>query len=149
MRILKTYIAWCVFSATMILSGASLADQSVVVIVNAANKQTLSQQHIKNIYADITTKWSSGKSIKLFHLPVEQSAREVFSQSVFGESAQKQASAELNRKITNTIKNPSKTKRARLVMKLVSKDKDAIGYVPKEMFESDKNLRAVLTIRLP
>ena len=56
------------------------------------------------------------------------------------------AAAELNRKITNTIKNPSRTKSARLVEKLVGKNPDAIGYIPASMAQGNPDIRVVLQI---
>ncbi|MDH5799434.1 MAG: hypothetical protein OEZ68_01395 [Gammaproteobacteria bacterium] len=118
-------------------------------MVNADNTQSVSKQQIKNIYADITAAWSDGEQITVFHLPVDDDAREVFSQAIFGESAEKQAAAELNRKITNTIKNPSKTKSANLVKKMVKRDPKAIGYIPKSSLGASKGLRVVLTLQSP
>ena len=137
------------FIWTPLVAAETNADSQVVVIVNSKNSQSLSAQQIKNIYSDITTKWENGNRISVFHLPLSNEAREAFSQTIFGESAQKQVSAELNRKITNTIKNPSKTKRARLVKKLVSRNPDAIGYIPKELLGKSKGIRSVLTIKVP
>lgn len=134
-------------SALSLLSlNSSLAGESVVVIVNAANTQELSEQQVKNIYADIVTEWNNGKKITVYNLRVDHEAREAFSQQVFGDSAQKLAAAELNRKITNTIKNPSKTKSARLVTKLVGKNPNAIGYIPASMAQGNPDIRVVLQI---
>lgn len=123
------------------------AEEAVVVIVNAGNNQELTRQDIKNIYADYVTRWSNDKKIKVYNLPLDDGAREVFSQAVFGESAQRLAEAESNRKITNTIKNPSKTKSARLVAKIVAKNPDAIGYIPASMAKKAPNVRVVFEIQ--
>ena len=120
--------------------------ESVVVIVNKENTQSLTEQDIKNIYSDIVTHWDNGNKIDVYNLAVEDEAREIFSQKIFGESAQKQAAAEANRKITNTIKNPTKTKSARLIEKLVSKNPNAIGYIPASSLKDASKVRVVLQI---
>ena len=122
----------------------ALGGESIVVIVNAENTQTLTEQQIKNIYSDIVTHWENGNKIDVFNLAVEEDARETFSQKIFGESSRQLAAAEANRKITNTIKNPTKTKGARLVAKLVSKNPNAIGYVPLSMAKDLANVRIVV-----
>ena len=120
--------------------------ENVVVIVNKGNTLSLTEQDIKNIYSDIVTHWDNGNKIDVYNLAVEDETREIFSQKIFGESAQKQAAAEANRKITNTIKNPTKTKSARLIEKLVSKNPNAIGYMPASSLKDASKVRIVLQI---
>ncbi|KPJ91336.1 MAG: hypothetical protein AMJ55_12010 [Gammaproteobacteria bacterium SG8_15] len=122
----------------------TVAGEPVVVIVNEANQQSLTQQDIKNIYSDIVFQWQNGERITVYNLPVDAEERETFSRKLFGESAQRMAAEESNRKITNTIKNPSKTKRARLVAQLVAKNPHAIGYIPLSMLDKSADIRVVL-----
>jgi len=143
-KILISLLVWSAMS--LLLLGNAHAGESVVVIVNTANTQQLDEQQIKHIYADIVTHWENGEKISVFNLHADDQAREQFSQKIFGESAQKLVLAENNRKITNTIKNPSKTKNARLVAKLVSKNPSAIGYIPLSMAREMPNVRIVLQI---
>lgn len=143
-KILSLFLLWSALA--LITFEGALAGESVAVIVNAANNQQLSEQQIKNIYADIVTQWENGNKITVYNLYADDEAREAFSQKIFGESAQKQVLAESNRKITNTIKNPSKTKSARLVAKLVSKNPNAIGYIPVSMVKDASSVRIVLQI---
>ena len=122
----------------------TIAGEPVVVIVNKANQQSLTQQDIKNIYSDIVFQWQNGERITVYNLPVDAEERETFSRKLFGESAQRMAAEESNRKITNTIKNPSKTKRARLVAQLVAKNPQAIGYIPLSMLDKSADVRVIL-----
>jgi ABC-type phosphate transport system substrate-binding protein len=124
----------------------TIAGEPVVVIVNKANQQSLTQQDIKNIYSDIVFQWQNGERITVYNLPVDAEERETFSRNLFGESAQRMAAEESNRKITNTIKNPSKTKRARLVAQLVAKNPQAIGYIPLSMLDKSADVRVVLQL---
>jgi hypothetical protein len=57
------------------------------------------------------------------------------------------ASAESRRKMNNTLKNPSKTKRERLVVSIVSKKRNAIGYVPLYMVEGQERVRIVKVLK--
>lgn len=139
-------ILLCSVFVSLVAINSVVAGESIVVIVNAENSQQLTEQQIKNIYADIVTQWDNGNKITVYNLYADEEARETFSQKVFGESAHKQVLAESNRKITNTIKNPSKTKSARLVLKMVSRNPNAIGYVPKSMVKDTTNVRIVLQI---
>ncbi|WP_455223272.1 substrate-binding domain-containing protein [Kaarinaea lacus] len=125
---------------------SALGGEPVVVIVNKSNQQSLTQQDIKNIYNDIVFHWNNGERIAVYNLPVDAEEREAFSKKMFGETAQRMAAEESNRKITNTIKNPSKTKRARLVAQLVAKNPHAIGYIPLSMLDKSDEVRVVLQI---
>ncbi len=148
-NILITALLWSALSLVSIqsaISGESVTSESVAIVVNASNTQQLSEQEVKNIYADIVTQWDNGEKITVYNLHVDDESRETFSRKIFGESARKLAQAESNRKITNTIRNPSKTKSARLVLKLVSKNVNAIGYIPLSMASKAANVRIVLQI---
>lgn len=148
-NILLTVLLWSALSLVSIQNaagGEGVTAEGVAIIVNASNAQQLSEQDVKNIYADIVTQWDNGNKIAVFNLHVDDESREAFSQKIFGESAQKQVLAESNRKITNTIKNPSKTKSARLVAKLVAKNPNAIGYIPLNLAREMSNVRIVLQI---
>ena len=99
----------------------------VAVIVNRSNPEVLSIENIKNIYSDRLITWRSGQKIEIYNLPNNQEARDVFARNVLGMSGQASATAESQRKINNTLKNPSKTKRERLVALFVAKNRNAIG----------------------
>lgn len=122
------------------------AADTVVVIVNSENTQSLTAEDIKNIYSDVVTTWDDGKRVRLYNLPAEDTARETFSRAIFGLSAREIVQQESNRKITNSVKNPSNTKRARLISTIVAKNKHAIGYLPKNLLKANKNIRILMEL---
>ncbi len=128
-----------------ILSPWTVAE-SVVVIVNEENSQAISADDIKGIYTDNIIQWKDGSSIKSYDLPTKNAARETFSQKILGGSAKNAARDWANRKITNTAKNPPKTKKQKLVVLLVKKDKNAIGYVSKNALEGKSGFKILMTI---
>jgi len=123
------------------------ADETIVVIVNSDNDQALTEQDVKNVYSDRIITWDDGNLINVYNLPVTATARKVFAREVLGLSAREHATAENNRKITNTIKNPSKTKRERLVITVVSRDKHAIGYVTKTALKEVGRVRVLFELQ--
>ena len=143
---MKTFFLSLIFIALTTAIPTVYAADAIVVIVNSANQQALTEQDIKNIYSDIVTNWKSGKRINLYNLPAKDQARDKFSRAIFGESAREILQQEHNRKITNSEKNPSRTKRASLLSAIVSRDVNAIAYLPKDMLKSDKDIRIVLEI---
>ena len=62
-------------------------------------------------------------------------------------SGQASATAESQRRVTNNLKNPSKTKRERLVASIVARKRNAIGYVPAYLVEGKKNVRVVKILK--
>jgi hypothetical protein len=118
----------------------------VVVIVNENNAQTISPGDIKAIYSDHIIQWADGSEIKSYDLPVKDASREVFSQNVLGTSARDVAKTWANRKITNTAKNPPKTKKEKLVVLLVKKKMNAIGYVSEKAIAGKSGIKVVMEI---
>lgn len=119
----------------------------VAVIVNAANTQKLTLAQIRNIYNDRVLTWQNGRRIKRYNLPVGDPAQAIFARRVLGLSGQQAALAESRRKTNNTLRNPARTKRGRLVASLVARQADAIGYVPAYLAEGRKGIRVVLLLR--
>jgi len=120
--------------------------EKVVVIVNEANDQSISANDIKGIYSDNVIQWADGTTIKSYDLPIKDGNREVFSQNILGTSARDTAKAWANRKITNTAKNPPKTKKEKLVVLQVKKKKNAIGYVSEEAIAGKSGIKVVMRI---
>jgi len=120
--------------------------EPVVVIVNSANTQSLSASDVKNIYTDRSIAWDSGDRIKVYNLPAEEAAAEVFAAKVLGTSARSAAAAEANRIVNNTSRNPQLTKREVLVASIVSKKPNAIGYVPRGIISGKNGIRILLTL---
>jgi len=131
---------------TLLIATPVLAADVVVVIVNSANTQELSQEDIKNIYSDNITAWQSGTRIKLYNTPTNSYVREIFSQEILELSALQAAATESNKRITNTLKNPPDTKRERLIAASVAKKTNAIGYVSKEVADKRSGIRVIFTI---
>jgi len=134
------------FILVLIVVTQSAWAEKVVVIVNEANGQTLSAGDIKGIYSDNVIQWADGTSIKSYDLPVKDGSRESFSQKILGTSARDAAKSWANRKITNTAKNPPKTKKEKLVVLSVKKKKNAIGYVSEAAIAGKTGIKVVMTI---
>lgn len=139
---LKGLVAGFLLTTTMAVQAAD-----VVVIVNRSNPEQLSIEQIKNIYSDRVSTWSSGQRIEVYNLPDNQDAANIFARKVLGMSGRAAAAAELQRRTNNTLKNPSKTKRERLVLSIVGRKKNAIGYVPEYMVKDKSRVRVVKILK--
>lgn len=142
---LKGLAASFLMAAAVMQGVAQAAD--VAVIVNRSNPEALTIEQIKNIYSDQVTTWRSGQRIELYNLPDTQESREIFARNVLGMSGQASAAAESQRKTNNTLKNPSMTKRERLVVSIVAQKRNAIGYVPVYLVEDRKDVRVVKILK--
>lgn len=120
--------------------------EPVAVIVNSANTQNISTADVKNIYMDKTITWASGEKIAVYNLPTEEEAADSFARRVLGISAREAATAEANRSISNTSRNPQSTKRDALVSSIVAKTPNAIGYVPKDQAIGKSGIRVLFTL---
>ena len=134
-------------SALVLMASAGAASaEKVVVIVNAANSQSVSAADLKNMYSDIVIHWKNDQPIDMYDTPVAAEARKVFSEKVLGMSPDEAAREWANRKITNTAKNPPKTTKEALVPKLVAKDPNAIGYVTASEAEGKEGIKVIMTL---
>ena len=130
----------------LLLGPAAALAAQVAVVVNRANLQELDLADVRAIYTDKVTRWRSGWRIAVYHLPADSPAAEVFARRVLGMSAAQAATEEARRRITNAMRNPTKTKSARLVAAIVAKRPNAIGYVPLAMARGRPGLRIVAVL---
>ncbi|MDH5326277.1 MAG: hypothetical protein OEZ68_08715 [Gammaproteobacteria bacterium] len=121
-------------------------EEAIVVIVHKNNHETLSKSDIRNIYTDKVSRWSNGKKVTIFDLPMHSPGREVFSNTVLNMTSLEAATAASNRKITNQMRNIHKTKKDRLVASFVSRNESAIGYVSLKSVQGNSKVRIVYTI---
>ena len=143
---LKGLVAGFLLTAGVMQGVAQAAD--VAVIVNSSNPNSLTIETIKNIYSDRLTTWrSNGQRIEVYNLPENQDARDVFARNVLGMSGPASATAESQRKVNNTLKNPTKIKRERLVVSLIARKRNAIGYVPLYLVEGKESIRIVKVLK--
>ena len=121
-------------------------DDTVVIIVNSKNNQSITEEDIKNLYTDKITSWNDGKKIIVYNLPVNSRTREIFSYKLLHKSPSQAATAASNRVITNVIRNSTETKTARLVVSTVSKNPTAIGYTTYKNVKGKNNLRIIMAV---
>ena len=131
------------FLGALLFSSNVYAGDKVAVIVNSANTQELSISDVKNIYSDIVTTWESGESIAVYNLPLKSVDRGIFSREVLRMTSFSAETEINNLKITNRLKNPAKTKRDKLVLSVVSRNPDAIGYVSASLVENKTGIRVL------
>ena len=134
------------FLGALLFSSNVYAGDKVAVIVNSANTQALSISDVKNIYSDIVTTWESGESIAVYNLPLKSADREIFSKEILKMTSFSAETAINNLKITNRLKNPAKTKRDKLVLSVVSRNPDAIGYVSSSLVENKTGIRVLFEL---
>ena len=140
------YLSGIVFIISSALSMPLLAEE-VAVIVNQNNMQELTDSQVNAVYTDQLTTWNNGQPIHVYQLPLSDNAREVFSQRIMGQSARRVERENANRKITNSFENPPLTKSAKLALIYVSRDINAIAYVPLEMARDKQGVRILLTLK--
>ncbi len=113
------------------VAGGASASDLIVVIVNEKNPSTaIGMEQLRKIYEDRMLKWEDGTPITVYDLTVSDPVRENFYQTVFGTPSEKMAEMWAHLKITNQAKNPPiNVKTEYQVMRMVSKEEGAIGYV--------------------
>ena len=131
--------------AAMLAAHAAFAE-TVAVIVSAANTQAATLKDVKSIYQDKTIVWGNGEKIAVYNLPTKDEAAEIFASKVLGLSAQAAATAEASRVISNRSRNSQMTRRDTLVISIVARSPNAIGYVPKNLLEGRSGVRVLFSL---
>ncbi len=134
------------------LGAASAAEDSgVVVIVNSKNElNQLSRRTIFRLYSNYKLEWGFGESVILYDLLPTNPVRKLFSRQVLGRDASRVAERWAHMKITNQAINPPIVLKSEwMIIRKVSRQKNAIGYVSLRAFKSRRarNVKIVYTIQ--
>ena len=128
---LKRYLLLSIVMVAVFFSSAQSNGEPVAVIANENNGMAqISMSMLKKMYNNELLKWPDGVPVILYDLDVYNPVRKSFSLSVLGRKSEKIAEQWAHRKITNQALNPPNTiKSERLIIRRVSIQRGAIGYV--------------------
>lgn len=128
---LKRYLLLSIVLVAVFFSSAQSNGEPVAVIANVENGMAeISISMLKKMYNNDLLKWPDGVPVILYDLDVYNPVRKSFSLSVLGRKSVKIAEEWAHRKITNQALNPPNTiKSERLIMRRVSIQRGALGYV--------------------
>ncbi len=133
------------------VAGSASASDLIVVIVNEKNPTTaIGKEELRKIYEDRMLKWADGTPITVYDLAVNDPVRESFYQTVFDTPSEKMAEMWAHLKITNQAKNPPiNVKNEYRIMKMVSMEEGAIGYVTLSSAKSGEiqGLKVIATLQ--
>ena len=118
-------------------------EDEYVVIVHQENDQVLTRPDVKNIYLGRVTHWANGDPIRAYDLPLNDPTRKRFSTEILGMPTTDVATYWADKIITNTAIHTPRTKRPRLTLATVRRNRNAIGYVPRRLAESATGIRIV------
>lgn len=126
-------------------NAASALAETVAVIVNSSNQhKSLSVEEIRKFYTNSVLEWPDGTPVTLYDLDIRDPARSVFSESVLKKTPVSVAEEWAHLKITNQAKNPPiAIKSEALIVRRVSREKGAIGYVTLEAARLKEGVRIV------
>ena len=142
-----------ILSAAVLLavfaSGPAIAGEPVAVIVHRDNPaDKLSEPEIERIYINNVLSWPDGMPITIYDLAISDPLRYDFSYKILGRVPAKIAEQWAHLKITNQAKNPPLTiKSEALIIRRVSRQKGAIGYVSLGLVQDNKDVKIIYTLR--
>lgn len=126
-------------------SGAVQQD-AIAVIVNRGNQvEKLDESEVRRIYTDNVLMWPDRTPITVYDLTLQDTLRAAFSERIFGRPPYKIAEEWAHLKITNQAKNPPVTIKSQwLIIRRVSQEKGAIGYVSLSTVKGNPDVKVVL-----
>ena len=132
-------LAFFAFNAAAAFAG------TVAVIVNSSNEhKSMSAGEIRGLYTNAMLAWPDGTPVPLYDLAISDPVRSIFSEAVLSKSPMKAAEEWAHLKITNQAKNPPiAIKSEALIVRRVSREKGAIGYVTLEAARQKEGVRIV------
>ena len=142
-----------ILSAAVLLavfaSVPAIAGEPVAVIVHRDNPaDKLSEPEIERIYINNVLSWPDGMPITIYDLAISDPLRYDFSYKILGRVPAKIAEQWAHLKITNQAKNPPLTiKSEALIIRRVSRQKGAIGYVSLGLVQDNKDVKIIYTLR--
>lgn len=146
-RLLYAMLAACFFVLSLPSTGG--AGDVIAVIINRNNQvDTLTEGEIRRIYNNNILKWPDGAPITIYDLSLQDNLREEFSDKILGKPSYQVAEEWAHLKITNQAKNPPlSVKSQALIIRKVSSEKGAIGYVSLGAVRNNPSVKIVRTIQ--
>lgn len=143
------YFLLSVFIFLLAGSGFAHPGEPVAVIVNKDNRvESLSDNDIRKIYTNTVLNWPGGVPIIIYDLSVQSQLRGVFSMTILGKQPDRAAEEWAHLKITNQAKNPPVTvKSEALIIRRVSTEPGAIGYVSLNAVKNNPDVKIVHIIQ--
>ena len=125
---MKRYVTVLFLVFTVFIIAPAFAGS--VVIVNSSNSVSeISAKDLKNIYRLKKTNWGGGSAIRPVNLKSGNNVRAEFSQKILGKSPKEMESYYLKRALSGKGQPPKTVETEQDVIKYVSSEKGAIGYV--------------------
>lgn len=143
---MKPVLAATAAAIILLLStGASKAAETVAVIINRGNLvDRLNESEIRKIYTNTMLSWPDGTPITIYDLSLQDPLRGVFSEKILGKTPDKVAEEWAHLKITNQAKNPPQAMKSEsLIVRRVSRERGAIGYVSIGAVKNNQSIRIV------
>jgi len=113
--------------------GSGAAAPSIAVVVNKHNgTEHLDRDELRAIFQTKKTSWADGTHIIALNLPSDDDTREQFDEVVLGMSPNEVARYWIDRKIRGGARPPKRVPSPRLVLAVVEKRREAIGYVRED-----------------
>lgn len=121
--------------AVLLWPARSLAKpESIAVIVHPSNHVgKLEKKQLRAIYLNMRTSWSDGRSIEALNLADGNALRVAFDRAVLDMDPDEVARFWIDRKIRGDSRPPRRLQSPAAVLAVVSRNEDAIGYVPASM----------------
>ncbi|MBI5642378.1 MAG: substrate-binding domain-containing protein [Deltaproteobacteria bacterium] len=147
MRILSKIVLGVFFIA--MLFPAAFASEQVAIIVNRANPvEKLDAREINKIFTNKTLLWPDGTPITLYDLSIGDPLRSVFSDEILGKTPDMVAEEWAHLKIANQAKNPPQTMKSQaLIIRRISREKGAIGYVSIGSVKNNPDVKIINTLQ--
>lgn len=123
----RTFLIAAIFLTT-VLCGAASAEE-IAVIVNKDNTNNMDRALINKIYTGATTRWPGGGNIAVLELHESNGLNEQFCQKVLGRSQQKVKDLWSALVFTGKSAPPRQLVSDEDVLRTVSHNKNAIGYI--------------------
>lgn len=149
LRLITRLILLPVLFTAILSANVHGASVPVAVIANTDNSMDeISITMLKRMYKNEILKWPDGIPIILYDLDVYNPMRATFSKNILGRTPEKIAEEWAHLKITNQALNPPRTiKSERLILRRVSMQRGAIGYVSLNRTKDRDDIKILAIIR--
>ena len=139
------FAAWVLLIASAPRATADTAE--LVVIVHPKNPAAeLAPAELRAIFTTSRRRWSSGGAVAPFNLPARTDERVRFDRAVLDMTPEEVSRFWVDRKIRGGEPPPRQVPDASIMLRVVEKLEDAIGYVPRPLAK-DARVKVVAVVR--
>lgn len=143
---MKTLRLFKLILLSCLLLLATVSKAEMLVIVHADNVEVLNENHVRNIFLGKAKTYPSGLAVTRYDMPIDHAAYKMFVRQVLKRNESNLNAYWARMLFSSQGRPPDRVRSAAEMLKRVSAEATAIGYIASEDLDSQSKVRIVMKI---